>query len=394
VRHQVRCVALPVEDFRSLDGGSRIRNFHLISAIASIAATEVFTFTPRRQIDRSVQVDFPVHARPPERSLTALAKSVLGRRSYHAQLFDLRLHGDRLLTALDGADLVFVSTLSAAPYLSAWAAARRTRPPIVWDAMDYYPDWWLQRRDAWRHPRRAMAQLQVVAVRRQMESLARLADVLVVCSDSDADKFRRDFPLKPAITVVPNGADVERWQSVRAIAPDGADFVIFGNLGQDSTAAGAEWFLERVWPGVVATVPAATLVVTGRTPSRRLRSKVTSSPGATIVADPIDMVSEVGRCRTILVPQAFGTGSKIKVYEALSTGRPIIANSPACVGIPQTLCGYITQADSPEQWRRLCVSAATSGLPSSNRPRSEDLRSVAWTQSSRMLIETISSFAL
>ena len=141
-------------------------------------------------------------------------------------------------------------------------------------------------------------------------------------------------------------------RSTRPPRPPGeAELAITGNLGYFPTARGIGWFLDEVWPEVARKYPRARLLVAGARPSRELVRRV-REVGGRLVADPDDLATFLATADLALAPLLAGSGTPIKLLEALAAGIPAVATPAAaegldpalarCVAIPEDAAGWVT----------------------------------------------------
>ncbi len=105
--------------------------------------------------------------------------------------------------------------------------------------------------------------------------------------------------------------------------------VFTGRMGYRPNAVAAELLLREIWPGVRARVPRAELVVGGADAPRALRRLASATEGARLVSPVADMRALLCGARVAAVPVDMGTGTPIKVYEALEAGCAVVATPAA-----------------------------------------------------------------
>lgn len=346
-----RVVALTAIDFRRANRGLTMRDFHLLSALAEVADVTVFTFED--------DADNPVRPRPfpgrierlPRRSpARSAALSLVQRRMFHEMRMDYRRHEPAIADAISRADVVYASMLYAGSYTGE-LHRRSGRLPglVVWDTHNYDPDVWRARAATWRGALRAGARLQGGLVTAAMQRAYDASDVVIACSGDDEAKLEHHFGHGKPILLVPNGADLRAWRNIRDKEPKPLTLVLFGSLEQDATRFGAEQFLRDVWPSLLRQKPYR-LILTGRSPGPRLGALAAAAPNVELVADPQNITAVVGRGGVVVVPQPYGVGSKIKMYEALASGRPVVASPPALNGLPPEMARFVRVAETPQQW--------------------------------------------
>lgn len=339
----MRAAFLTLADSRLANSGSTIRQSNLRVAVEALGYDVTsFAFGPSSEANDDVRL---VRPRP---RLPALARSLVERRLYHATRFDHTLHGSRLALAVERADLIVASMLYPMQYL----AALKVRPsaPVVWDTENFDPAVWASRAAVWMGPKRWLALHQMSLVDAAMKRAESLAAVVVACSHDDARVLETALGPHTKIAVVPNAADTVIWAQAARIRPERRTVVLFGSLGQDATQRGALWFLRSIWPKVVTKVPESRLLVGGRAPSPELADQVRRSPRAELVSNPSNIVSFVSRGEIVVVPQIYGTGSKLKTFEAIASGRPVIASYAGVVGLPDELRCHVEIVRDEAEW--------------------------------------------
>ncbi len=139
-------------------------------------------------------------------------------------------------------------------------------------------------------------------------------------------------------------------------SPISADPVVLfvGNATVPNRAALA-WFLERVWPGVIAAHPAARFRVLGQIAFSDQAKPATS---VEYIGPVPDLAAEYERAQVVVAPLVAGTaGVKIKVAEAISYGRPIVTTSIGVDGEDKhQLDDAAIIADDPDAFARGIVA--------------------------------------
>jgi hypothetical protein len=105
--------------------------------------------------------------------------------------------------------------------------------------------------------------------------------------------------------------------------------VFTGRMGYRPNAVAAEVLLREIWPVVRARVPHAELVVGGADAPRSLRRLAAATEGARLLSPVPDMRALLCSARVAAVPVDMGTGTPMKVFEALEAGCAVVATPAA-----------------------------------------------------------------
>jgi glycosyltransferase involved in cell wall biosynthesis len=136
--------------------------------------------------------------------------------------------------------------------------------------------------------------------------------------------------LPPGVVVVPNGVDTARF---RPTPPPVAPRVVFtGALHTVPNRDGIAWFCAQIWPVIRARIPDATLEIVGARPPDDVLA-LAAREGISVHPDVPDVVPFLKRAAVAVVPLRIGTGSRLKVLEAMAAGRPVVGTSIGVGGL-------------------------------------------------------------
>jgi glycosyltransferase involved in cell wall biosynthesis len=153
---------------------------------------------------------------------------------------------------------------------------------------------------------------------------------LVANSEPVAAALRRADP-EADVTVMPLSLDPAHY-AVRP-APAGPVAGLIGTASWAPTANATRRALERVWPAVRAAVPDAELQLAGHGITAAKLGVADSPAGVRWVGEVPSAPAFLGGLACLLYPLASGSGTKVKVLEAIALGVPVVTTPDGAEGI-------------------------------------------------------------
>jgi len=196
--------------------------------------------------------------------------------------------------------------------------------------------------------------LEAHRIGRWERRLVRLVAAATVVAERDRQAVAGNRPgLAERIRVVPFGVAVP--DAIPARETPGPVVLLSGNLGYFPTVEGAEWFARRVWPEVRRQRPDAEWLLAGTRPSSRVR-RLAGLPGVTLAVDPPDLATVRRRAAVAIAPMRSGSGTPIKVLEAMAAAVPVVTTGEASRGLDGVPPDALTVADDPAGFARGVVA--------------------------------------
>jgi glycosyltransferase involved in cell wall biosynthesis len=214
-------------------------------------------------------------------------------------------------------------------------------------------------RRATRRRRRVRFAIDALKLRRLELHLVRRVDGIAAVSDEDADQLRATDP-RGRVWVHPNGVDLEAVAWSDHVQPAGARLLMTGHLGYLPNIDAALWAAEALMPAARRRLPDAVMTLAGRHPTEDL-DPVRGQQHIRIIANPPDISACFAAADVFFAPLRFGSGTRIKVLEALAAGLPVVATPQALSGLDVEGRGLALVGRTPDELAAALERALTDG---------------------------------
>jgi polysaccharide biosynthesis protein PslH len=195
--------------------------------------------------------------------------------------------------------------------------------------------------------RRAYMQAQWQRMLRIEGSECRRFDHVVAVSAPDAQLLREQYGVA-SVSHVETGVDFDFFKPSRTATATGSGLVFVGSMDWMPNDDGIRWFSSEVFPLVKRAVPAVTLTVVGRTPSAAMRQLAAADAAIETTGTVPDVRPYIERAALSVVPLRIGGGTRLKIYEAMAMGSPVVATTIGAEGLPVRHNEHLLIADEPQ----------------------------------------------
>ena len=166
------------------------------------------------------------------------------------------------------------------------------------------------------------------------------------------------------ITVAPTGVDLSRYRAAAGHEATEPVVMFLGSMDWEANIDGVFYFHREIWSRIRAAVPRATFRIVGRNPSTRVR-KLAEDPSVVVTGDVPSVVDHLQDAAVFVVPLRIGGGTRLKIYEAMATGRAVVSTTIGAEGLDVNHGQDIVLADDPAAF----ADAVTSLLLDADRRR-------------------------
>ncbi|MEO8132707.1 MAG: glycosyltransferase [Betaproteobacteria bacterium] len=208
-------------------------------------------------------------------------------------------------------------------------------------------------------PKRAIWRNQADKMERYERELLPRFTAVVAVADRDRDYFQKRYGATN-VSVIPTGVDLDfftyRW-SPDPEESDGGTIVFTGSMDWMANIDGVEFFMDEVWPIITRVRPGARCVVVGRSPPQALVERASTRRLNWDFTGFVDDVRPfVQAAHVYAIPLRIGGGTRIKVYEAMAMGCPVVSTRIGVEGLPVEPGRHFLEADSADEMAAAVLS--------------------------------------
>jgi glycosyltransferase involved in cell wall biosynthesis len=197
-------------------------------------------------------------------------------------------------------------------------------------------------RSLWSGQHRKMRKFEAAALRK--------FDVVVAVSERDASRFREEYGVERP-HVIPTGVDLDYYSYSDPKRSN--DVVFLGSMDWLPNQDAIRYFMDEVWSGIARSVPSARMTVVGRAPPAGLVNRARSAGLEWSFTGFVDDVRPHVRAAAVcVIPIRIGGGTRLKVFEAMAMGIPVVSTSVGVEGLAIRDREHFLVADTPRAFER------------------------------------------
>lgn len=348
--------------------GTTLRNFNIIKYLAPRHAITLVSFGTADEL-RNAE---PLHAlcarieiAPyPTRTLTQRALTTLTSPvpDMGLRLQSAEMHAQATELLRQDFDVIQVEGIEMARYVLN-DKLQMPNAKLVFD--DHNAEYALQRTafeaDARRIARWHAAVYSLIQwkkLERYERAICEFANHVVACSDTDASAICNLIESQSKIFIIPNGVDTEFYiPSVEVCAKPLADLalVFTGKMDFRPNVDAMLWFCDEILPRIRAEIPLAHIVIVGQKPAPRIAA-LTTRTGVQVTGAVPDVRPFIADAAVYVVPLRMGSGTRLKVLEAMAMGKAIVSTARGVEGIELAPDRDAILADDPDAFARAVIA--------------------------------------
>ena len=338
------------------ESGAAIRNWGIICGLTEAGhSLTLLTFT-----DRAPGEDNPlrqrcqaIHALPlPRRSKTARLIKLLATASadmesrLKSQAYEIAL---RRLLRESRFDIVQFSGLELGSYLDV-ISAEMGGAKVIYDALNAEADLQrvvadVERESLVRAPAAWYSRIQASRLAEFEKRVCNTVDAVIAVSDED--HVLLSMHGGAPVTVMPNGIHVADYHAPPVNMRRARTLVFTGKMDYRPNVDAVEWFCADVLPRARKRLPDLQFKVVGKNPHPRLQA-LAQRGDIQLTGWVESVLPHLHQAALYVVPLRMGSGTRLKILQAMAAGCAIISTSIGAAGLNEPACSALAIADDAE----------------------------------------------
>jgi glycosyltransferase involved in cell wall biosynthesis len=186
--------------------------------------------------------------------------------------------------------------------------------------------------------------------RRYLSRMLGFCQASTVVSEQERELLSKAVPNQHDIEVVPNCINLADYKHI-GTDPQPSTLIFTGSFSYFPNYEAMEWFIGEVFQGIRSQVPGVNLKITGDHANRPLPN----IDGVTLTGFVDDIRQLIASSWISLAPIWSGSGTRLKILEAMALGTPVVATSKGAEGLEVNHGVHILIADTPESFAEMVV---------------------------------------
>jgi glycosyltransferase involved in cell wall biosynthesis len=204
-----------------------------------------------------------------------------------------------------------------------------------------------------RPARRLLLAIEARKMRRYEAWACTRAQLTVAVSEADRATLAADAPTA-TIRAIPTGVNISYFTpNGKPEAP--TTLVFTGSMDWYPNEDAILHFIDAILPMIRREVPDVSLAVVGRNPTARVKASGAAA-GVHVTGTVADVRPFMAEATVYVVPLRIGGGTRLKIFEALSMGKAVVATSVGAEGLPVVPGQHFLQADTPGEFAQAVVT--------------------------------------
>jgi glycosyltransferase involved in cell wall biosynthesis len=216
----------------------------------------------------------------------------------------------------------------------------------------------LERSLAWKESAAARwaTRMEIRRIQAYQRQIGRLFEATFSSSAMDADRLAA-LAACSRPTVVANGVDTIYFDDQDQFGSrQTAQLLFSGHMGYEPNIDAISYLWDEIWPLIIARVPGAHLLIVGTDPGEEVLQLAREHPEQVSVTGRVEDVRPyLAQSTVCLAPLRSGSGTRLKILEAMAMRRPVVSTSIGCEGLDVEDRESIFIGDTPTEFAEAVV---------------------------------------
>lgn len=351
---------LKSELLHPVDKGGRIRTYQTVRALARTHRVTYLTLDDgqaapnalelaKEYAQEVVTVPFKSPAKMTPAFFADLARNVASRLPYAVGKYKSKKFEREIKRLAPKVDVVVCDFLAPACNVP-----KNLPVPVVLFQHNVEAEIWRRHYEVAKHPvKRAYFKNQYKRMLRFEKEACNRFDHVIAVSEQDAELMKKDYGAT-RVTAQPTGVDIDFFKPQPDAKRVPNELVFLGSMDWLPNEDGVGWFADEIFGKLKAKCPEAKLKIVGRNPSAKVK-KLAEIPGIEVTGTVPDVREYLAKSAALVVPLRIGGGTRLKIYEAMAMGIPVVSTTVGAEGLPLEPNEHFLKADDPESFAEACA---------------------------------------
>jgi polysaccharide biosynthesis protein PslH len=179
------------------------------------------------------------------------------------------------------------------------------------------------------------------------KSLFKKVDSFICCSEVDYEKLVHLNQYKVGGAIIPNGVDIMAKPFDESINKNKLKNLLFcGSLNYFPNMQGLLWFYKDVFPLLKQQIPDISLTIIGNINCNKYYEDLIADTSVRFIGNVESVVPYYQGSSVAIVPLLSGSGTRLKLLEAMSMGNPVVSTTIGAEGIDYINGKHLLVADT------------------------------------------------
>jgi glycosyltransferase involved in cell wall biosynthesis len=202
------------------------------------------------------------------------------------------------------------------------------------------------------HWKRALFEMEWRKLRTCEGEAVKRAALTIAVSDDDRDRLAEMSPGSRVVSI-PTGVNTNYF-TPRRDAETPARLVFSGSMDWHPNEDAVCYFVDTILPRIRTEFPNVSFTIIGRNPGARVR-ELASQPGITVTGTVDDVRPAIAEGAVYVVPLRAGSGTRIKIFEALAMGKAVVSTTVGAEGLALESGRHFLAADTPHDFANAVI---------------------------------------